>query len=155
MSNLVRWNPFRDMVAMNEAIDRLFDDTYLGRSGGFQGANPTVDLLEKDDHYIVKAELPGFDPSKVDIRVEGNLLTLKGEYNQEGEKQEGEYHLRERRQGNFTRTFSLPTPVNADKATAEFENGVLTLNLPKDETAMPKRINIKGVKNIEAKTGQK
>ena len=60
--------------------------------------------------------------------------------------------MRERRQGSFTRSFSLPTPINADKATAEFDSGVLTLNLPKDETAMPKRINIKGVKSIEAKS---
>src|SRR5258708_1680752 len=117
MSNLIRWNPFRDMVAMSEAMDRMFDDSLLSRTGGFRSANPTVDLVEKDDHYVVKAELPGYDPSKVDIRVEGNVLTLKGDYQEEGEKQEGEYHLHERRQGSFTRSFSLPTPINADKAT--------------------------------------
>jgi|SRR5579859_1107236 len=150
MSNLIRWNPFRDMIAMNEAMDRLFDDNYGGHNGGFRSFNPMVDLVEKDDHYVVKAELPGIDPSKVDIRVEGNVLTLKGDYEEEGEKQEGEYHLHERRQGSFTRSFSLPTPINADQSTAEFDKGVLTLNLPKDETAMPKRISIKGVKSIEA-----
>ncbi len=143
MSSLMRWNPNRRMMSMAEAMERLFDEAFVihGDSGmGMTG--PNVDVAENDDNIVVKADMPGFKPENVDIRVEGNMLSLRGEYNEENEKKEGQYHVRERRQGTFQRTIPLPSDVDANKAKAEFDNGVLTLTLPKHESAKPKRINI-------------
>ncbi len=139
MSNLTRWSPLRDVISMSDAIDRLFDQAYVMPGGNRM---PNIDVMENDDNVIVKAELPGFNPDNVDVRVEGNMLSLRGEYNHENEKQEGEYHLHERRQSSFARTIPLPTNVDANKANAEFDNGVLTLTLPKQEEAKPRRISI-------------
>jgi HSP20 family protein len=148
MSSLMRWSPFRNAMTMSEALDRLFDEAFvMPRDGGLN--MPSIDMVENEDNVVVKAELPGFSPENVDVRVEGNLLSLRGEYKQESEKQEGQYHVRERRMNSFNRTIPLPVEVNADKATAEFDNGVLTLTLPKNEEAKPKRIS------ITAKSGNK
>lgn len=143
MSNLTRWTPMRDLVSMSEAMNRLFDEAFvMPHSGGMGMNSPKVDVVENADNIVVKAEMPGFNAENVDCRVEGNLLMLRGEYKQENEKQEGQYHMRERRQGNFARSIPLPAEVTTDKAHAEFENGVLTLTLPKNEAAKPKRISI-------------
>ena len=142
MSNLTRWNPARDFVSMSEAMDRLFDRAFVPFGSNLRDLTPNVDVIENDNEVIVKAELPGFNPDDVDIRVERNLLTMHGEVKQESEKQEGQYHVRERRQNSFHRSLGLPAEVNADNAKAEFDNGVLTLTLPKSENAKPKRISI-------------
>jgi len=142
MSNLTRWNPTRDFLSMGEAMDRLFDQAFVPFGNGPRGLAPSVDVIENDNEVTVKAELPGFNPNDVDIRVEGNILTIHGEVKQESEKQEGQYHVRERRQSSFHRSIPLPVEVNADQAKAEFDNGVLTLTLPKNENAKPKRISI-------------
>src|SRR5512140_3610351 len=105
MSNLVRWNPVRDLVSMSEAMDRLFDDAFVfPRNGGFRNVQPSLDLVENDKDLVVKAELHGFNPDNVDIRVEGNILTIRGQFQEENDKQEGEYHVRERRQNSFARS---------------------------------------------------
>src|SRR5438046_9863545 len=116
MSSLMRSNPNRRMMSMAEAIDRLFDDAFVvPGDGGFDINSPKVDVTENDDNIVVKADMPGFKPENVDIRVEGNLLSLRGEYTEEHEdKQEGQYHVRERRQDTFQRTIPLPTDVDAD-----------------------------------------
>jgi HSP20 family protein len=133
----------RDLISMSEAMNRLFDDAFImPRDGGTGMTSPKVDVVENADNVVVKAEMPGFNAENVDCRVEGNVLMLRGEYQQENEKQEGQYHMRERRQGSFARSIPLPTEVNADQAHAEFENGILTLTLPKNEAAKPKRISI-------------
>ncbi len=143
MSNLTRWTPMRNLVSMSEAMNRLFDDAFvMPRDSGLGVTSPKVDIVENEDNVVVKAEMPGFNAENVDCRIEGNTLMLHGEYKQENDKQEGQYHMRERRQGSFTRSIPLPTEINADKANAEFENGILTLTLPKNEAAKPKRISI-------------
>src|SRR5689334_1175277 len=155
MSNLVRWNPVRDLVSMSDAMDRLFDDAFVfPHNGSFRNSQPSLDLIENDGNFIVKAKLPGFTPENVDVRVEGNVLTLRGELKEESDKKEGEYHVRERRQSSFARSLTLPVAVNADKATAEFDNGVLTLTVPKDEAVMPRKINITPTHNITAKSSK-
>ena len=142
MSNLTRYNPARDLMSMNNMLDRFFNDAFFPmRDGGF--GSPSVDVIENNDNIVVKAELPGFKPENVDVRVEGNLLIMRGEGKEETEKNEGQYHLHERRQTSFSRSIPLPTGVNAEKANAEFENGVLTLTLPKNEEEKPRRISIK------------
>ena len=140
MSNLTRWNPNRDFVSVNEMMNRLFDQAFVLPQNG--NRTPSVDVVENDDNIVVKAELPGFNPDNIDIRIEGNLLQLRGEYDQNNEKNEGQYHVREMQHASFNRTIPLPTTVDTNKANAEFENGVLVLTLPKHETAMPRKINI-------------
>src|SRR4051794_39871388 len=147
MANLTRWNSMRDVISISDAIDRLFDQAFLMPNSGSNGGAPNIDVMENADNVVVKAELPGFNPDNVDVRVEGNLLSLRGEYKEENEKQEGQYHLRERRQSSFNRMIPLPASVNTEKATAEFDNGVLTLTLPKQEESKPKRININAKNN--------
>jgi HSP20 family protein len=144
MSNLIRFEPMREMITLREAMDRLFNDAFtpsLGMSGGWQA--PAVDLYQTEDEVVVKASLPGLKADDVQISVTGDTLSLKGEFMQEEEKKERAYHLREQRYGVFERTFTLPTAVVSEKAKAEFENGILTITLPKAEEVKPKMISVK------------
>ena len=147
MANLIRWDPFRDMVTLREAMDRLLEDSFVRpHSGLVSGDGVTtlaLDVFESADDVTVKASLPGIKPQEVDISITGDVLTIKGEKSEETEEKQGNYHLRERRYGAFQRSVSLPAAVQADKADAVFENGVLTLTLPKVEEVKPKSIKIK------------
>lgn len=145
MSNIIRWEPAREMMTLREAMDRLFDDAFtrpLGISNG-NWSVPAVDMYQTDNEVVVKAALPGIKADEVQINVTGEVLTLKGETKHEEEKKEKAYHLREQRWGSFERSIALPTEVVADKAKADFENGVLTITLPKAEEVKPKSISIK------------
>ena len=144
MSNLIRFEPMREMLSLREAMNQLFDDSFtrpLGMSAG--SALPAVDLYQDNDNVFVKASLPGVKPDDVQISVNADVLTLRGEFNQETEQKEVTYHIREQRSGSFERALRLPTDVQTDKAKAEFENGILTITLPKAETVKPKSISIK------------
>jgi HSP20 family protein len=103
---------------------------------------PPVDIYEDGDNLVLKAELPGVNPDDVEIRVEDNTLYLKGERKFEKEVKEQNYHRIERSYGTFTRTFSLPNSLDADKVTANYKDGVLTLVMPKKEEAKPKTIKV-------------
>ncbi len=145
MSNLIRWEPAREMMTLREAMDRLFDDAFT-RPLSLTGSNwsiPAVDMYQTDNEVVVKAALPGIKADEVQINVTGEVLTLKGETKQESETKEKAYHIREQRWGAFERSIVLPTEVVADKAKADFENGILTITLPKAEEVKPKTINIK------------
>ena len=144
MSNLTRWEPVRDMMTLREAMDRLFDDAFtrpLSQSG--VSVIPAVDLYQTEDDVVVKANLPGLKADDVQITVTADLLTLHGEFKQENEQKGSTYHILERRSGTFERSVMLPTDVQGDKAKADFENGVLTITLPKAETVKPKVITVK------------
>lgn len=143
MSNLIRFEPMREMITLREAMDRLFNDAFTPSSfsGGLQ--IPAVDLYQTDDEVVVKASLPGLKADDVQITITGEMLTLKGEFKQKEDVKEKAYHLREQRYGLFERTFALPTEVVSDKAKAEFENGILTITLPKAEEVKPKMITVK------------
>jgi len=144
MSNLTRWEPIRDMMTLREAMDQLFDDAFT-RPRGISGVSlsPAIDLYQTADDVVVKASLPGLKAEDVQISVESNVLTLRGEFSQESEKKEATYHIRERRSGAFERSVMLPTDVQTEKAKADFEDGILTITLPKAETVKPKTITIK------------
>ena len=145
MSNLIRWEPAREMMTLREAMDRLFDDAFT-RPLSLSGNNwsiPAVDMYQTDNEVVVKAALPGIKADEVQINVTGEVLTLKGETKQENETKEKAYHIREQRWGAFERSLVLPTEVVADKAKADFENGILTITLPKADEVKPKTINIK------------
>ncbi len=148
MTTLVRWDPFREMMQLQQAMDRLFESELastlpLWRQGG-AWALP-LDVIETDDEFIVKASLPGINPDELDISLTDNVLTIKGEIKAEEEAEHVRYHLRERRFGMFQRSISLPVPVDADKVEAVYENGVLILHIPKAEEVKPKHIAIKKV----------
>jgi len=145
MSNLIRWEPARDMMTLREAMDRLFDDAFtrpFKLNGGSLGS-PAIDMYQTDGEVVVKAAVPGFKPEEVNISVTGDIMTIKGDVNKEHEVKEKAYHLRERHWGSFERSVMLPTEVKSDQAKAEFEHGILTITLPKDERAKPKTIAIK------------
>jgi HSP20 family protein len=147
MANLVRWDPVRDMVSLREAMDRLFEESFVRPRNWPASAEGVttlaVDVFETQDEITVNASIPGMKPEDIDISVTGDTLTIKGETQEEKEEKDGNYHLRERRYGAFQRSVVLPTLVNADKAEAEFKNGVLTLTLPKVEEVKPKSIKVK------------
>jgi HSP20 family protein len=147
MSNLTRWEPMRDMVTLRDAMDRLFDDAFTrpwGLTDGGRGMGmPAVDMYQTDDDVVVKTAIPGIKPEDVQISVTGDTLTIKGETRENNDDKQKAYHIREQRWGSFERTLTLPTDVKADKAQAEFENGILTITLPKAEEVKPKTITVK------------
>jgi HSP20 family protein len=147
MSNIVRWEPFRELVSLREAMDRLFEESFVRPGGGRLAPAgmelPAVDMYQTDDAVVVKSAIPGIKPEDIDISITGDTLTIKGETRVEEEVNEENYIRRERRYGSFCRSLALPLPVVTEKAEAEFENGVLTLTLPKAEEVKPKAIKIK------------
>ncbi len=145
---LTRWEPFRELMTLREAMDRLFDEAFTApfRLTDGLGVLPLVDMYQTEDAVVVKATMPGVKPEDLHITVTGDVLTIKGEIKEDEEVKDATYHIRERRFGTFTRTIQLPVPVVADKAQAEFENGVLTLTLPKAEEVRPKAITVKAKK---------
>ncbi len=142
---IVRCEPSRDMVTSHDWFSRLSHDVFSRFVGGELGTGawaPAVDMYETDQNLVLKAEVPGIDPKDLEIRVEDGTLVLKGERKFENEVKEENYHRVERAYGSFARSFSLPSAVDSDKATAEYKNGLLTLTLPKREEAKPKQIKI-------------
>jgi len=144
MSNLIRWEPARDFMTLREAMDHLFDDAFTRPLSIRDGWSvPAIDMFQTDDEVVVKASIPGFKADDVQISVTGDILTLRGEMKQEEEKKEKAWHIREQRWGSFERSVALPTDVVADKAKAEFENGILIVTLPKADEVKPKTITVK------------
>ncbi len=147
MAALVRWDPVREMRTLRDMMDRLFEEAFapIERTRVVESwaLVPRVDMYETDDAVVVKATIPGVKPEDLEITVTGNVLTIKGEIKEE-EKEEGANYIRQERLfGSFRRDLTLPVDVNVDKAEAVFENGILTLRLPKVEEAKPKRLTIK------------
>jgi HSP20 family protein len=146
---IVRWEPFRDLVGLQDRMNRMFDESYrgVGRSHGEDWAlggswAPAVDIYDHEGNIVLKAELPGVDPKDVDVRLENNTLTLRGERKLDTEIQQESYHRVERTYGAFARSFTLPSVVDQEKIKADYKDGVLKVTLPKREEAKPKQINI-------------
>jgi HSP20 family protein len=145
---IVRWEPFRDLLSLQERMNRMFDESYRGgRQAGEDWAlggswAPAVDIYEKDGNIVLQAELPGLDPKDVDVRVENNVLTLRGQRKLDESVNKDNYHRVERSYGSFTRSFTLPNVVDTDKIQANYKDGVLRLTLPTKEEAKPKQIAI-------------
>ena len=148
---IVRFEPFRDLVNSQRELERLFRGAFAPVVGEEEASTrtwaPPVDIYENGDSLVLKAELAGVNPDDVEIRVEDNTLYLKGERKFEKEVKEQNYHRIERSYGTFTRTFSLPNSIDADKVGANYKDGVLTLTMPKKEEANPKTIKITVSKN--------
>jgi HSP20 family protein len=141
---LVRWDPFREMAALSERLNRvLSDNPTLARSGETYGAwMPPVDIFEREDGLVLRAELPGMSRGDIDVSVENGLLTLQGERRREQGFDEESAHRLERVYGRFTRSFTLPTTVDASKIAATYKDGVLEIVLPKSEASKPKKVQI-------------
>jgi len=144
MASIVRWDPFREMMSLRDVMDRLVDDAFVRPTSGLGTLySPAVDMIENEDEVVVKASLPGVRSDDINISVTGDALTIRGEMKSERDEEKDNYIFRERRSGGFSRSLALPTSVVADKAKAEFENGILTLSLPKAEEVKPKTITVK------------
>jgi HSP20 family protein len=146
MSSMMPWEPSRDIVSLRDMMDRLFEDAFVTPRGALTTSGRgdlALDMYETKDDVVVKAALPGVKPDDVDITITGDTLTIRGEMQQENEDEEGNYIRRERRYGEFVRSITLPNGLQVDKAEASFDNGVLTLKIPKSEQAKPKRIQVK------------
>ena len=155
MTMLTRWDPFRELTVLQDRMNRLFQDFAPRGEQELTAGNfvPPVDIYEDEQGISVKAELPGVDPKDVDVRVENNTLTIKGE--RKFEKEEN-FHRIERRYGSFVRSFTLPNTVDTDNVKADYDNGVLTIRLLKRAEAKPKQIKVNvGQKTIEAKSTSK
>ncbi len=137
---LVRYNPARSLISLPYEIDRFFDDFGLGLKNTDSVWNPSVDLSETDDHYEVKAEIPGMKKEEIKISVKDNVLTLSGEKKQEIKKDDEKAYRIERMYGQFERSFTLPKNVEADAIKAKYKDGVLTVQIPKTEEVKPKEI---------------
>ena len=145
--NLVRWEPWSDLVSLRDAMDRLFEESFVRPRAGWlaplSDGGLAVDMYETDDEVVVKTAVPGVKSEDIDVSITGDVLTIKGETKTEEKVERANYIRQERRYGAFSRSLSLPSTVVADKATAEFENGMLTLTLPKAEEVKPKTIQVK------------
>ena len=143
MMKVVRWNPSHTMRWLNE-FDR-YVDRQLERPNWSTDRKMglAVDVLENDNSYVVKASIPGINVEDVEITFDDDVLTIKGEIRDDNEQEEENFHIRERWFGAFGRSLRFPTNVDADAIEATYENGVLTLNVPKVEEEQPKRIEVK------------
>ncbi len=151
MSKLVRWNPMREAADLFNEFDRVLESPlYRARMGMPLRTNDVVgswslalDVAEKGDVFTIKASLPGIKPEDLNVTLEDNVLTVQGEVKEDETIEEETYHIRERRFGSFSRSLRFPVPVNANEIVASYDNGVLTLTVPKAEEVKPKRIEIK------------
>jgi HSP20 family protein len=143
--SLVRWNPFGDMSLLQDQMNRLFGTALQGWPGDSNGTTswiPAADIYESDNELVVNLDLPGVDPKTVDVRMENNVLSIRGERQFDEKLNKENFHRVERSYGPFARSFTLSTSVNPDSIRADFKAGVLSITLPKAESAKPKRIQI-------------
>jgi len=141
-----KWSPFNEFMAMQNQLDRLFSETLERGARGdldFGSWMPPVDLREENDKLVLEMELPGLKKDDVEISLENNVLTIKGERKFEKEEKKENFHKIERSYGKFARSFSLPTTVKPDGIDASLKDGILTVSLPFAEEAKPKKISIK------------
>lgn len=146
---LVRWDPSRDLDLLQGDVNRLFDAFFQGRGGhghgqgnGLQRWIPAMDLTERGDEYVLRADLPGLSSEDVDIEVKDDVLTISGERRSEHEEQGEGFHRIERSFGRFSRSLDLPAGIAPDSVSAHFENGVLEVRVPKPAEAQPTKVAI-------------
>ena len=145
MMALMRWDPFREMIPLREVMDRLFDESIirpeLSKPLGAQTL--AVDVEEEADDFVIKASVPGLKPEDLKVNSVGDTVTLSSEIQEETERKETNFLLKERRFGSFKRTVTLPQDIDTENAEATFEDGVLTLAFPKPEESKAKTVQVK------------
>ena len=155
MAYLNRYDPFREALSLRDAMDRLFQESYVRPSAARANGWVPMDVEETGDAYRMHVQLPGWKPEDVNVTVQESTVTISGQRNGAPEAKAEEsrtWHVRERSFASFNRTFSFPMPIDADRADATFEHGELVLTLPKAESAKPRTIKIgtPGQKQITA-----
>ncbi len=158
MPMLTRWDPFRELTSLHDQMNRLFRDSFGTPSGREESLTtgafvPPVDVYEDEHNIVLKMEVPGIEQKDIDIRLEDDVLTVRGERKFEKEEKEENFQRVERRYGSFTRSFTLPHTVDANNVNADYENGVLKIVLAKRAEAKPKQIKVNvggGQKQIKA-----
>ncbi len=147
MANLTRYDPFPEMISLRQAMNSLLEDSVISplrwRSLDGEALSPALDVHQTPDELVVTASLPGLKPEDIDITITGQTLHIKGEFKADEKVERDQYLYRERRFGSFSRQLQLPVRVQGDRAEATFENGVLTLRVPKAEEVKPRQIQIK------------
>jgi HSP20 family protein len=146
MASLIKWEPFSDLVSLRDAMDRLLEESFVRPRGwptalGQEGL--AVDMYETEDSVVVSTTVPGMKPGDLDISITGDVLTIKGERKIEEKVEKENYIRQERRYGRIQRSVPLPGSLLPDQAEATFEDGVLTLTIPKSEEAKPKTIKVR------------
>ena len=160
MTMITRWDPFRDMASLQSRLNQIFADYGRGTDElSTTGFVPPVDIYEDEHNVTLKLEVPGIEEKDLDVRVENNTLTVRGERKFEREEKEENFHRIERRYGSFSRSFTLPNTVDSEKVEADYVNGVLQIRLAKKAEAKPKQIKVsvgqgQGQKTIEGKSAK-
>jgi HSP20 family protein len=143
---IIRWDPFRDLITIREKMNRLFEEAVTSRGEEkdlvSSSWSPSVDIFETEKELVLSAEIPGIDEKDIEIKLEDNTLTLKGERKFEKETKEENYHRIERAYGSFYRSFSLPPSIDQDNINAEHENGVLKIVMPKKPELQPRTVKV-------------
>jgi HSP20 family protein len=145
MVNLTRWDPFNEMLSLREAMNQLLEDSFVAPGMPHRQQNgfaPALDLSETADGFLVEVAVPGMKPEDLQVTLENNVLTIKGQLRQESEDKKRSYHRTERRYGSFQRTIALPSTVKADAIKAALTNGILRLDIPKADEVKPRRITV-------------
>jgi HSP20 family protein len=163
MANITRFDPLPEMVSLRSAMDRLFEDSFVSPlawrtvAGNGEGITPPIDVHETADEIVVSASLPGMKADDLDITITGQTLSLRGELKADETVQREQYLYRERRYGTFSRSVQLPVRVEGDRADASFNDGILTLRIPKAEEVKPRQIRIQAGSGdaLETTDGQK
>src|SRR5437762_8432045 len=161
MTVLTRWEPFREFATLQDRMNRLFRDSYndAGQDESLTTSRfaPAVDVYEDEHQVTLKIEVPGIEEKDIDVRIENNTLTVHGERKFEKEEKEENYRRVERQYGSFTRTFASPTTVDAEKVQANYDKGVLRIQLAKKAEAKPKQIkvNVGSERTLEGKSASK
>ena len=153
---ITRWDPFQELNLLHDRMNRLFQENY-GAGRGDEALStasfvPPVDIYEDEHNITLKLEVPGIDQKDIDVRLENNTLTVRGERKFEKEEKEENFHRVERRYGTFYRAFTLPNTVDAENVQADYDNGVLKVKLAKKAEAKPKQIKVNvGQKTLEGR----
>ena len=140
--SLIKWDPFREFDTLNERVGGFLRKNWEAPMSTTVW-NPAVDIFENDNEVVIKAELPGMNATDIEVKLENNVLLLKGERHFEKEAKEENYHRIERSYGNFLRSFTLPDAADGSKVSAEFKDGVLKVRLPRTEKAKAKAVEVK------------
>jgi HSP20 family protein len=140
---IVRWDPIRELDSLQGDMNRLFDRFFEGRTAnGHRRWTPAMDLVETEDHLVLRGDLPGLTEDDIDIEIKDNVLTVSGERKAESEERNEGYYRVERAFGSFSRSLTLPQGIDADKVEANFDKGVLEVRVPKPAEAKPTRVQI-------------
>jgi HSP20 family protein len=149
MNAITRWDPFRTISSFEEQVNRIFENSFPGKGDNSALASwaPAVDIYETENELVIKADLPEVNEKDLDVRVENNMLTIRGERKFEQKVKEDNYLRVERAYGTFTRSFNLPNTVSTESIKAEFKNGVLTVEMPKRAESKPRQVKVSVTNN--------